>query len=133
LLLAVADVIVPADAESAGAGEIEFVPAIERWVRASPEREQIYTAWWPIFERACRARVSFQAGQPEPEMLEHALEAWHREYTLSGASIPARFFEQLRRDTLRVYYASPEGWASVGYRGPAMLAEPAPGSGASVH
>ena len=129
LLLAVADVVVPADGDAPAASGIDFVPALERWVRTSPERERIYTAWWPVFERALRARVPLRSGRPEPEALEQALDTWHREYRVAGASIPARFFEQLRRDILRVYYASPAGWASVGYRGPVHRSHPLEGRG----
>ena len=132
LLLAVADVIVPGDADAPAASEIDFLPTLERWIGMSPERERIYAAWWPVFERALRRRIPPNSSDPEPEGLDQVLEAWHREYQLPGASVPARFFEQLRRDTLRLYYASPAGWASVGYAGPVTSANLAAGRGESA-
>ena len=129
LLLAVADVIVPAEGEAPAASGIDFMPMLEDWVRSSPERTQIYAMWWPVFERALRDRITLVAGRPDPDALERALDAWHREYQQPCASIPARFFEQLRRDTLRVYYASPAGWRSIGYRGPAQLGHAFDGQG----
>jgi hypothetical protein len=122
LLLAIGDAVVPAWRGHPGAGQIDLLPQLERWVNASPGRRQRYREW-PRFETDLRARLSFDGEAPEPQVLSDHLETLYREFRSGRVPSPAaRFFERLRRDVLRVYYASPAGWASVGYTGPARHA-----------
>jgi hypothetical protein len=116
-LLAVADAVVPRVGEYPAASEIDFLPRLQRWVESSPYRRRMYQRGWPRFEQQIRARIATRGDGPDPEALAGLLERWHRDYREGRAEPPARFFEQLRRDTLRVYYASPAGWISLGYTG----------------
>jgi hypothetical protein len=116
LLLRVADVIVPGDGDSPSARGIDLLPRLERWVASAPGRRDLYTSVWPQFAGRVRALVG-----PEPAAadLERLCWSWFRAYRDGSADEVGRFFEQLRRDVLRVYWASPTGWAAVGYGGPA--------------
>jgi hypothetical protein len=130
LLLAVADAVVPRVGEHPAASEIDILPRLERWVESSPYRRRIYRRGWPPFERQIRARTATRGDRPDPEILTGLLERWYRDYREGRGHESARFFEQLRRDTLRAYYGSPAGWISLGYtgrpqRGP-FPAEPSP-------
>jgi hypothetical protein len=130
LLLAVADAVVPRVGEHRAASEIDFIPRLEGWVKSSPHRRGLYERGWPRFERQIRARTAPRGDRPDPELLAALLERWHRDYREGRGDKSARFFEQLRRDTLRAYYSSPVAWASLGYTGPvqreAFPAEPGP-------
>jgi len=120
LLLAVADVIVPRFGEHPGAGEFKLLPRLERCLIASPEGPEVFRRHWPLFEREIRQRVPFRAGRTDSEVLHEVLAQWHRDYaTERDPSLPASYFEGLRRNVLLAYYTSPAGWASVGYPGPA--------------
>jgi hypothetical protein len=120
LLLAVAEAIVPRFGAHPGAGEPELLPRLDRCLVASPEGVEVFRRHWPRFEREIRQRVRFDAGRPDPEALADVLTQWHRDYaTQPDPSLPASYFEGLRRNVLLAYYTSPEGWASVGYSGPA--------------
>jgi len=117
LLLAVADAVVPRAGEHPAASEIDLLPRLERWVESSPSRRRSYRRGWPPFERQIRAQTATGGARPDPEALAGLLERWHRDYREGRGHEYARFFEQLRRDTLRVYYGSPAGWISLGYNG----------------
>jgi len=120
LLLAVADAIVPRFGMHPGAGELELLPRLDRCLTASPEGAEVFRRHWSSFEREIRQRVPFAAGRPDPEALHDVLAQWHLDYaTESDPSLPASYFEGLRRNVLLAYYTSPAGWASVGYPGPA--------------
>jgi hypothetical protein len=125
VLFAVADVIVPRYGEHPAASEIDLVPQLERWVRAAPRRRRFYQREWENFEARIRRSVPFAGDRPEPEALIPLFEGWYDDFrTQADPDTHVRLFEQLRRDVLRVYYASPAGWASVGYAGPVMRAHP---------
>ena len=117
-LLAVADAVVPRVGDAPAASEIDLIPRLEHWVTSSPSRRRSYRRAWPRFEWRIRARTMGDGDRPDPEALTALLEQWYRDYREGRAHASARFFEQLRRDTLRVYYASPAGWISLGYMGP---------------
>lgn len=121
LLLALADVIVPRSGDSPGAGEIDIVPRLEEWIRGSEQRAQTYARGWPALVRAVRARVPHRDGRLEEAKLEELCADLYRGYRQERRSVEAVTFEQLRRDVLRLYYASPAGWAWVGYLGPPYL------------
>lgn len=129
LLLAVADVIVPRFGAHPGAGELELLPRLDRCLIASPEGAEVFRRHWSSFEREIRQRVPFYAGRPDPEALHDVLAQWHLDYaTESDPSLPASYFEGLRRNVLLAYYTSPAGWASVGYPGPAHTSPAATGA-----
>ena len=122
LLLAVAEVIVPRFGSHSGAGEPELLPRLDRCLVASPEGGEVFRRHWPRFAQEIRKRVPFSAGRPDPEMLHEVLAQWHRDYaTQNDPSLPASYFEGLRRNVLLAYYTSPTGWSSVGYSGPAHM------------
>ena len=119
VLLAVADVIVPREGSAPAASEIDLLASLAILLNAAPLRSRAYSEHLPTFASTVRARVPFRDGRPEPELLGRLCERWHRELREdSRPGIEAVFFEQLRRDVLRAYYASPAGWASVGFDGP---------------
>jgi hypothetical protein len=125
VLLAVADVIVPRYGEHPAASEIDLIPRLERWVNDSAIRLRVYRKLWPGFAAEIRRRVPFSGDRPETEALIPLFEDWYEAYrTPANRDVNAHFFEQLRRDVLRLYYASPAGWASVGYTGPVMRTHP---------
>ena len=125
VLFAVADAIVPRYGEHPAASEIDLVPRLERWVRAAPRRRRFYQREWESFEAEIRRRVPFAGDRPEPEALIPLFEGWYHDFrTQADPDTHVRLFEQLRRDVLRVYYASPAGWASVGYAGPVHRTHP---------
>lgn len=121
LLLAVADAIVPREGELPAASEIDILPKLESWARRSASRLRTYEKGWPKF-RALLERKG-EAGASGPS--ENTLRRLHVRYRFEKR--PPReavFFEQLRRDVLRLYYASPAGWASVSYTGPVHRQHP---------
>ena len=125
VLFAFADAIVPRHGGHPAASEVDLVPHLERWARADARRRRFYQREWERFAVEIRRRVAFVGGRPEPEALVALLEHWYAAYrTEERPDTHARFFEQLRRDVLRVYYASPAGWASVGYAGPVHRTHP---------
>ncbi len=125
VLFAVADAIVPRWGVHPAASEIDLVPRLERWVRAAPRRRRFYQREWESFEAGIRRRVPFAGDRPEPEALVTLFEGWYDDFrTQADPDTHVRLFEQLRRDVLRVYYASPAGWASVGYAGPVHRTHP---------
>lgn len=119
VLLAVSDVIVPREGEAPAASEIDLVPRLERWLRVSASNAGLYRAHLARFDATIRARIPFSSGRPDPELLRRLCESWYRDVREGAPSSgEAALFERLRRDVLRVYYASPAGWAVVGYGGP---------------
>jgi hypothetical protein len=127
LLLAVADAIVPREGDLPAASEIDLLPKLESWVRGSAPRLRIYERGWPRF-RALLERKG-EAGASGPS--KRTLIRLHTRYRFADRPPQeAAFFEQLRRDVLRLYYASPAGWASVSYTGPVHRPHPlgAPGA-----
>jgi hypothetical protein len=128
LLLAVMDAIVPRFGAHPAASEIDLLPRLDRCLDASPEGPDVFRRHWPSFEREIRQRVPFRAGRPDPDALHDVLAQWHRDYaTESDPSLPASYFEGLRRYVLLAYYTSPAGWASVDYSGPAHASSAARG------
>ena len=120
-----ADVIVPEWNGHPAAGTDEFVMRFEALARATPDRVDAYQRFFERFARAVDARLPLGPGPSDPPALGALFEAWHREWrTEAKPSFAAQFFEMLRRDVLRTYYASPAGWKAVGYSGPAHRATP---------
>jgi hypothetical protein len=120
-----ADVIVPEWNGHPAAGTDEFVVRFEALARATPDRVDGYRRFFERFARAVDARVPPLPGPPDPLALAALFEAWHHEWrTEAKPSFAAQFFEMLRRDVLRTYYASPAGWKAAGYGGPAHRATP---------
>ena len=125
LFLAVADAIVPRHGGQPAASEIPFAPLFEDWVRAASDRETVYARYWGRFEQDIRARLAPAGDRPDPGPLTELLQEWYRAYRDEARpSVAAQFFEILRRDVLRVYWASPAGWSAVGYPGPARRSRP---------
>jgi hypothetical protein len=124
LRLAVADAIVPRDEEWPAASEGDFLPGLELFVASSAHRRRNHEKYWPLFEAEIRRTVPIVDGRPDPKRLRERLEYLHVQYRSGHRSAVAAFFEQLRRDVLRIYYSSPEGWARVGYAGPVQRAHP---------
>ena len=124
LLWVAVDVLVPAHGDQPAASETEILPRLDRWVASSPQRTRFYLRNWFTFEEEVRRRLRYEDGRPDSRKLEALFRQWHREYRRERPGPAARFFEQLRRDVLRVYYSSPAGWDSVGYAGPPMRSRP---------
>ncbi|MDJ0867050.1 MAG: hypothetical protein QNK03_13145 [Myxococcota bacterium] len=125
LLLAVADAVVPRYGPHPAASEIDLVPRLERSIVLSPAGPDLYRNHWRAFETAVRTRVPYAHGRPDAEALSALLWEWFREYRdEADPSVPAGYFEALRRNVLRAYYSSAAGWASVGYAGPVRLSHP---------
>jgi hypothetical protein len=120
LLLRIADVIVPADGDSPPASGIDLLPRLERWIGSSSGRRAIYERGWP----ALALRVRELGPEPGAAALAALCGELHGSFRAGAGDAAAGFFEQLRRDVLRVYWASPAGWAAVGYTGPAHRAHP---------
>jgi len=121
LLLAVADVIVPRDGDLPAASEIDLLPKLERWARGSTSRLRTYEEGWPRFRALLERKGEADASGPS----ERTLRRLHLRYRFARRpSREAAFFEQLRRDVLRLYYASPAGWMSVSYTGPVHRRHP---------
>lgn len=129
VLLAVADVIVPRDGAHPAASETPLLDVLARRARDVPDLAQLLEAGLPGFARAVRSRVPAARGTgdaraPSPAGLDAALlarlcESYHRE--LRERPRPSReavYFELLRSEVLFAYYATPAGWASVGFDGP---------------
>jgi hypothetical protein len=125
LLLVAADVLVPRSDVHPAASEIDLMPRLERWIASSARRARSYRETWPAFETEVRARSG--EALPDPKELQVLFGRWHEAYRENRPSDAARFFEQFRRDVLRVYYSSPQGWASLGYAGRVVRAQPSTG------
>ena len=121
LLLAVADAIVPREGDLPAASEIDLLPKLESWVRGSAPRLRIYERGWPRFRALLERKGEAGASGPSRQTLTRL----HTRYRFEDRPPQeAAFFEQLRRDVLRLYYASPAGWASVSYTGPVHRPHP---------
>jgi len=118
-LLVIADVIVPRSGSSPAASEIDLVPRLERLILRSPSAAKSYRKSWPILAQNIQEKVPVVEGQLDPAELARLLEVYHGRFrrTRRGGKL-GNAFEQLRRDVLRVYYASPAGQAFAGYPGP---------------
>jgi hypothetical protein len=127
LLLAVADAIVPREGDLPAASEIDLLPKLESWARSDASRLRIYKKGWPRFRKLLERAGEASASGPSINTLSQL----HTRYRLEDRPPQgAAFFEQLRRDVLRIYYASPAGWASVSYTGPVHRPHPIGASGA---
>jgi hypothetical protein len=115
-------VVVPPDGDSPPASGIDLLPRLERWVGSSSGRRALYEKGWP----ALASRVRALGPEPDAAALEALCAELHRAFREGRSDGAASFFEQLRRDVLRVYWSSPAGWAAVGYTGPAHEAHPGP-------
>jgi hypothetical protein len=121
LLLTIADIIVPRDGDLPAASEIDILPKLERWARSSESRLTIYETGWPRLRALLEKKGEIGGAGPS----DRTLRRLHLQYRFKrrprGESV---FFEQLRRDVLRLYYASPEGWKAVSYTGPVHRRNP---------
>ena len=117
LLRQLADAIVPREGEHPGAGELDLLPALSRWIEADSHRLAFYRASWPRFAEIARSELG---PTPSPEAVTALCGDWLRAWA-GGARGAPMVFEQLRLDVLRVYYASAEGWRALGFPGPAHL------------
>lgn len=118
-LFVIADAIVPRFGDSPAASEIDLVPRLERLIRGSPAALKTYRERWPLLAKDIQEKVPLVDGRPDQTELARRLRIYHRRFrrTPLGGKF-GNAFEQLRRDVLRVYYASPQGQAFVGYLGP---------------
>lgn len=125
LLFAVADLIVPREGDLPAASEIDLIPRLERWARTSEARLRLYRRGWPGLRDLIHEKA-FQDGELDSEKLGASMQHWFLVYRRRRRGGPrgVPFFEQLRRDILRVYYSSPAGWAVVGYSGPGHRSSP---------
>lgn len=125
ILFAVADLIVPREGDLPAASEIDLIPRLERWARTSESRLRLYRRGWPGLRDLIQEKA-IRDGQLDSEQLAASMKHWFQIYRRRRRGGPkgVPFFEQLRRDILRVYYASPAGWAAVGYAGPGHRSSP---------
>ena len=122
LLIALIDQIVPRDGDAPAASEIGLLPRLEDWARQRESRLAIYRKGWPRL-RAYLEKERSEGGEIDFE--GRSLHDLYMRYRRSRRSGPAAHcFEQFRRDVLRLYYSSPEGWASVAYTGPVRRSHP---------
>jgi hypothetical protein len=120
-----ADVIVPKWNDHPAASAGDFVARFEALARQTPGRDDTYRRWFERFATAVGARVPLSPGPPDAPALHALFEAWHREWrTQPSPSFEAQFFEMLRRDVMRTFYASPAGWKAAGFAGPVHRATP---------
>jgi hypothetical protein len=121
LLLTVADLIVPREGDYPAASETDLIPRLEAWGADSPSRRRIYVRGWPELKKMIE-RLPSVDGLPDTQRLARRMRAWHRRFRgrQRRGTKGINFFEQLRRDVLRLYYGSPAGAATVGYPGPAF-------------
>lgn len=122
IVFLLADLIVPREGEHPAASEIDLLPRLEGWIRSSKSRERAYKKGWPKLRQLVK-RVRVVDGKPDPLKLTMRMGKWVEKYRRQKRSfrVLIPFFEQFRSDVLRVYYASPAGWAAMGYRGPAHV------------
>jgi hypothetical protein len=120
-----ADVIVPEWNGHPPASAGDFLARFEALAHATAGRADSYGRLFERFARQVDARVTLLPGPPDPQALGTLFEAFAHEWrTQAKPSFAAQFFEMLRRDVLRSYYASPAGWKSLGYAGPVHRATP---------
>lgn len=134
LVLALASVVVPAWNGHPAAGQSpDFVARFEALLRGTPGRRRAFGRHWNAFAREVVKRVPSASGDAaDLAALEAVLRGWYDEYrSQASPSDAARFFEMLRVDVMRAFYASPAGWAVLGYAGPVRRAHPRKGE--SVH
>ena len=125
LLAQFADVIVPEWNGQPAASAGDFVARFEALARQTPGREDTYQRSFKRFAAAVGSRVPLSPAPLDSEALHALFDAWHREWrTRPNPSFDAQFFEMLRRDVMRTYYASPAGWKAVGFSGPVHRATP---------
>ncbi len=131
LLLTLADLIVPREGVYPAASETDLIPRLEAWAASSPSRRRIYVGGWPELKKLI-GRLPSVDGLPDTERLARKMHGWHGRFRRrrQRGNKGVRFFEQLRRDVLRLYYASPAGAATVGYSGPVHRSHPGSASGA---
>jgi hypothetical protein len=125
LLGRLADVIVPEWQGRPSAGTDEFLSRFEALARETPGRVETYGRHFDRFVEAVASQVPSTPDPPDSVALTALFEGWHREWqTQPAPSFAAQFFEMLRRDVFRTYYASPAGWKAVGFTGPAHRVSP---------
>ena len=115
-----AAVIVPAWNGQPAAGAPDFVARFEvlALVHAGSD------AYRRQFDRFA-SEVERHVPSFEPPGVAALFERWHDEWRREARpGFAASFFELLRRDVLRAYYATAPGWRSVGWAGPAHRAAP---------
>jgi hypothetical protein len=126
LLFILTDLIVPREGEHPAASEIDLLPRLEGWIRSSERRVRTYRKNWPAMLKVAN-RLTSADGKLNQVKLAKRMHTWGKRFRkqkrVHRAIVP--FFEQFRRDVMRAYYSSPEGWASMGYTGPAGVVHPA--------
>ena len=119
LLEIFADVIVPEWNGHPAASAGDFAARFEALAGATAGRADSYGRFFERFAKAVDTRVPLLPGPPDPAALGALFETWHREFrSEEKPAFAAQFFEMLRRDVLRTYYATPAGWRALGYHGP---------------
>jgi len=125
LLAVFADAIVPEWNGHPSGGAGDFTARFEALAEVTAGRADNYGRFFERFVKEVDARVPLLPGPPDPAELGALFERWHREFrTETKTTFAAQFFEMLRRDVMRAYYATPAGWRSVDYHGPAHRATP---------
>jgi hypothetical protein len=125
LLVVFADVIVPEWNGHPSGGSGEFAARFAALAEVTAGRADSYSRFFERFVKEVAVRVPLLPGPPDPGALGLLFERWHQEFrTEPKPSFAAQFFEMLRRDVMRTYYATPAGWRALGYQGPAHRATP---------
>jgi Gluconate 2-dehydrogenase subunit 3 len=134
---AAADLIVPADEKSAGAGALGVDAFLDEWVSAPYEQQQSDRAQivsglaWLDAETQRRFSRSFAAASEEQGRAIFDDIAF-RERVKPGYDKPAAFFARLRGLVVAAFYMRPEGLADLGYMGNSPIAGPYPGPSAEA-
>ena len=118
-----ADMIVPADERSPGAGEVGVQDFIDEWVSApyggqQADREVIFEGLMWIeqeaMDRSGGARFIDCGRRTRAAILDDIA---YRDAVKPGLEAQAAFFEKLRFLVMSAFYATREGWADIGYMG----------------
>lgn len=135
LVKALADLILPDDGESPGAGEAGVVDFIDEWVSApyptqGDDRDQILRglAWLDA-----QAGVGFAGATPDAQA--HILDAIFAAQPGAGLANQAAFAHRLRTLIILGFYTMPAGREAIGYIGnqPVKGGYPGPSEDALVH
>jgi hypothetical protein len=109
------DTLLPADADSPGAGELEVHSSIADKATSNPKHLKLVRAGCRWLDQQARGHAKAVFA----ELDEQAREALVRQAENSAPkSLPRVFFQYTREDAFRFYYARPESWAMLDYPGP---------------
>lgn len=129
---ALCDMILPADGQYSAASAVGVPAFVDEWISAPYPKQQQDRALivpglaWTDAESVRRFGKPF-ADAADGERRAICDDIAFAKRVKPGFEKPAAFFANLRRLTLRAYYATEEGWAQLGYMGNTPSEGPYPG------